>query len=229
MDMAEGGNAGTLRFAEEIMLLLLHDHEGKFARVPGWSLDYALAGGVLMDLALDNRIDTDLNTLVVLDETPTGDDLLDPTLDDIAKTEGQHDARFWVERTAGYADDIRERALGRLEERGILERRDDRFLWVFRSRRYPVIDGRAEREVKLRIMGVLFSDVIPEPRDVVIICLADACGILKELLSRREHEQATARIEQVRKLDLIGQAMAQAISDIELSVAVLQQQAALQV
>ena len=229
MDMAEGGNAGTLRFAEEIMLLLLHDHEGKFARVPGWSLDYALAGGVLMDLALENRIDTDLNTLVVLDDAPTGDDLLDPTLDDIAKTEGQHDARFWVERTAGYADDIRERALGRLEERGILERRDDRFLWVFRSRRYPVIDGRAEREVKLRIMGVLFSDVIPEPRDVVIICLADACGILKELLSRREHEQATARIEQVRKLDLIGQAMAQAISDIELSVAVLQQQAALQV
>lgn len=229
MDMAEGGNAGTLRFAEEIMLLLLHDHEGKFARVPGWSLDYALAGGVLMDLALQNRIDTDLNTLVVLDDAPTGDDLLDPTLDDIAKTEGQHDARFWVERTAGYADDIRERALDRLEERGILERRDDRFLWVFRSRRYPVIDGRAEREVKLRIMGVLFSDVIPEPRDVVIICLADACGILKELLSRREHEQATARIEQVRKLDLIGQAMAQAISDIELSVAVLQQQAALQV
>ena len=229
MDMAEGGNAGPLRFAEEIMLLLLHDHEGKFARVPGWSLDYALAGGVLMDLALENRIDTDLNTLVVLEDAPTGDDLLDPTLDDIAKTEGQHDARFWVERTAGYADDIRERALGRLEERGILERRDDRFLWVFRSRRYPVIDGRAEREVKLRIMGVLFSDVIPEPRDVVIICLADACGILKELLSRREHEQAIARIEQVRKLDLIGQAMAQAISDIELSVAVLQQQAALQV
>ena len=226
VDTAEHGNGTTLRFAEEIMLLLLHDHEGKFARVPGWSLDYALAGGVLMDLALLNRIDTDLTHLILIDEAPTGDALLDTTLADIAKSE---DKRFWVERTAGYAEDIRERALGRLIERGILERRDDRFLWVFRSRRYPVIDGRAEREVKLRIMGVLFSDDIPEPRDVVIICLADACGILKELLSRREHEQAAARIEQVRKLDLIGQAMTQAISDIELSVAVLQQQAALQV
>ena len=211
------------------MLLLLHDDEGKFARVPGWSLDYALAGGVLMDLALLNRIDTDLTHLLLIDDAPTGDPLLDTTLADIAKSEDQRDARFWVERTAGYAEEIRERALGRLIERGILERRDDRFLWVFRSRRYPVVDGRAEREVKLRIMGVLFSDDIPEPRDVVIICLADACGILKELLSRREHEQAASRIEQVRKLDLIGQAMSQAISDIELSVAVLQQQAALQV
>ena len=196
---------------------------------PGWSLDYALAGGVLMDLALANRIDTDLTNLILIDDTPTGDSLLDTTLADIAKAEDRRDARFWVERTAGYAEEIRDRALGRLIERGILERRDDRFLWVFRSRRYPVVDGRAEREVKLRIMGVLFSEDIPDSRDVVIICLADACGILKELLSRREHEQAAARIEQVRKLDLIGQAMAQAISDIELSVAVLQQQAALQV
>ena len=49
-----------LRFAEEIVLLLLNDDDGRFARVPNVSLDYALAGGVLMDLALENRIDTDL-------------------------------------------------------------------------------------------------------------------------------------------------------------------------
>ena len=35
----------------------------------------------------------------------------------------------------------------------------------------PAIDGEAQREVKLRIMGVLFSDEIPDPRDIVIICL----------------------------------------------------------
>ena len=104
-------------------------------------------------------------------------------------------------------------------ERGILRREEDRFLWVFQSRRYPVIDGEAEREVKLRIMEVLFSDEIPEPRDIVIICLADACGILRELLSARELERATERIEQVRKLDLIGQAVSKAVWDIQSSIA----------
>ena len=39
-----------LRFAEEIILLLLDDSGGRFARIPTWSLNYALAGGVLMDL-----------------------------------------------------------------------------------------------------------------------------------------------------------------------------------
>ena len=207
-----------LRFVEEITLLLLHDDDGRFARVPSWSLSYALAGGVLMDLAMENRIDTDLDHLILVDATPTGDSLLDPTLAEIAAGE-KHDARYWVEQTAERSDAIQEEVLSRLIALGILERQEDRFLWVFRSRRYPMIDGQAEREVKLRIMGVLFSDDIPDPRDVVIICLADACGIFKELLSKRELEQAAARIEQVRKLDLIGQAMTQAIHDIELSVA----------
>ena len=205
-----------LRFAEEIILLLLNDDGGRFAAIPKWSQDYA--GGVLMDLALENRIDTDLENLVLVDDTPLGDSLLDPTLADIAAGE-QRDARFWVERTAERSDAIREEALARLISLGILEARDDRFLWVFRSRRYPLIDGQAEREVKLRIMGVLFSDEIPDPRDVVIICLADACGIFRGLLSRQELARASARIEQVRRLDLIGQAMSQAIHDLELSIA----------
>ena len=42
-----------LRLAEEIMLLILDDESGEFARVPRWSLRCALSGGVLMDLALE--------------------------------------------------------------------------------------------------------------------------------------------------------------------------------
>ena len=212
-----------LRFAEEIMLLVLHDDNGKFARVPDWSMNYALAAGVLMDLALENRIDTDLQKLHLLDATPTGDDLLDPLLEDIAGHDEERDARYWVERAAGRADEIRERALQQLVDAGILEQRDDRFLWVFKSRRYPTVDGTAEREVKLRIMGVLFSNEIPDPRDVVVICLADACGLFREILSKRQAEEAAERIAQVRKLDLIGQAMAQAIRDLEVTLAMLQQ------
>ena len=208
-----------LRFAEEVLLLLLHDENGKFARVPEWSLRYALGGGVLMDLALENRIDTDLEKLVLIDPSPVGDGLLDPLLEEIAESKESHDARYWVEVAAGRSWEIREEALSRLVERGILEQREDRFLWVLRSRRYPVIDGKAERELKLRIMEVLFSDVLPDPRDIVIICLADACGIFKELLAERELDLVAERIGQVRKMDLIGQAVSNAIWDIETAVA----------
>lgn len=208
-----------LRFAEEILLLLLHDENGKFARVPDWSLKYALGGGVLMDLALEDRIDTDLEHLVLVDGTPMDDDILDPMLAEISGAAETRDAGYWLEIAAARADDIHHSAVGRLVERGIIEQREDRFLWVFRARRYPVVDGSAEREVKLRIMEVLFSDVVPSPRDVVIICLADACGIFTELLSKREAQLARPRIELVRKMDLIGRAVTAAIRNIEASLA----------
>ncbi len=211
-----------LRFSEEIILLLLDDEDGSFAHVPRLALNYALAGGVLMDLAMENRIDTDVEHLTLIDGTPTGDSLLDPTLADIQTVE-ERNLSFWVERTAHNGDAIREEALSRMVGSGILEERDERFLWVFKSRRYPAVQGEVEREVKLRIMGVLFSDEIPDPRDVMLICLADACGIFSRLLSREELDRASARIDQVRKLDLIGQAMSQAITDIELSVIALAQ------
>ena len=208
-----------LRFVEEIILLLLRDEDGRFIQVPTWSMDYAIAGAVLMDLAMENKIDTDLENLILIDGTPLGDDILDPVLADIVAG-GSYDIRYWVEHVSRSGTEIREKTLDRLVEKGILEHQDDRFLWVFRSRRYPSVDGTVEREVKLRILNVLFSDEIPDPRDQMIICLAEACGIFPRLLSSQEHTRAAERIAQVSKLDLIGQSMSQAIHDIQVSVAV---------
>lgn len=207
-----------LTFPEELMLLLLDDTNGDFLPVAEGAVRYALAGSVLMDLALANRVDSDLDSLILIDPTPMDDPLLDPTLAKVAATKERHSPRHWVETIASDAVAIRETALHRLVQRGILERQDERFLWVFRSRRYPVIDGTAEREVKLRIMGVLFSEEIPEPRDIVIICLAYECGILAELVPQRELKQMQDRIDQIRKMDLIGQAVSQSVWDIQTSL-----------
>ena len=203
---------------EEIVLLQLRDEGGSFVRVPTWSLRYAIAGAVLMELAIELRIDNDLEHMFLIDDTPTGDVLVDPTLVEIAAAE-RSNTRFWIEHIAASGDEIRAAALGRLVERGILEERDERFLWVFHTRRYPAVDGQVRREVKLRIMEVLLSDEIPDPRDAMLICLADACGIFREMLSGRELVEVTPRIEQVSRLDLIGQAMSRAIDDVRMAVA----------
>ena len=74
---------------------------------------------------------------------------------------------------------------------------------LFPAGGYPVIDDWTIRDVKLRIKGVLFSDEIPDVRDIVIISHADACGILENLLSSQELKSVAGRIEQVRKMELI--------------------------
>ena len=54
--------------AEEVLLLALDDDTGKLsAKLPVHSLRNAVAGALLMDLALNDRIDTDLHRLIVID------------------------------------------------------------------------------------------------------------------------------------------------------------------
>jgi hypothetical protein len=208
-----------LTFAEEIMLLMLDDEDGTFLPTRTSAVEYVLAGAVLLDLAFASRIDTDERQLLLLDQTPTGNPILDRVLNRISSSGGTRDTRAWIEKiTSEDTDEIRSMALDGLVKRGILEARDEKFLWVFRSRRYPVIDGRAEREAKLRVSGVLLSDDIPDPRDVAMICLVDACGILPDIFSEREIDRAAPRIEQLRKMDLIGQEVGGAVAEIERSI-----------
>ena len=207
-----------LTFAEEIMLLILDD-DGSFLPTRGGAVEYILAGAVLMDLAFANRIDTDLEHLTCLDTTPTGNPILDQALAHIADSSQPKDTRGWIETLAGQdTTEIRQQALASLIERGILESQDKKFLWVFRARRYPTIDGRVEREVRLRISDVLLSDDIPDPRDVAMICLVDAAGFLRDIFPAGELERATPRVEQLRKMDLIGHEVGSVIAEIERSV-----------
>ena len=209
-----------LRIAEELILLTLDKESGAPKSVPGRSMRCALAGSVLMDLALEDRIDTDMERLFLLDATPVGDGLLNRSLAMIAESGKTRPAAYWIGRLAepAIADEVRRRALDRLVRRGILERAAGGDLVTFarrvlRSRRYPAADGEAGREVELRIMGVLFSDEVPHPRDVMLICLVDACGIFDWLLSRREQAEARERINLLRRMDAIGRSVFAAIRE----------------
>jgi len=109
-------------------------------------------------------------------------------------------------------------ALKRLIAKGILREENGRFLWVFHTRRYPVVDDSEQREVRARLRQLLLTDEIPDPRDVVLICLIDACGLLGLVLSPDEIAQTQTRVAQLSRLDLIGQAVTKAVAEIRFIV-----------
>ena len=202
-----------LRFSEEVLLLVLDDEDGKPVLIPPLSVSYAFVGGVLMDLALEGRIDTDPEQLVIVDSSPIGDDVLDPVLARIAGSKKTRDCYYWIEETLKFATVIRSHSLRRLIQHGVLRHEDDRFLRVFGTRRrYAIIDGQPLLDVKQRLLAALFSEEIPDVRDIALISLADGCGIFKGLLSRQELKEAAGRIEQIGKLELICRDVVKAAS-----------------
>ncbi|HVH78856.1 MAG TPA: GPP34 family phosphoprotein [Stellaceae bacterium] len=204
-----------LSFPEEIVLLLLDETRGEFVPLPESVFAIVMSGAALMDLAIHNRIDTDLEKMIVVDRTPVGDDILDNVLAGLGKTKSELDITEALYDVAPSAEEYRARALKRLVARGILNEESGRFLWVFHTRRYPVIDDTEQQEVRARLRQILLTDEIPDPRDVVLICLIDACALTGFVLSEDELEATTPRIEQLRKMDLIGQAVTRAASETE--------------
>lgn len=205
-----------LTIAEEILLLVLDDETGKLnTKLPVHSLRNAVSGALLMDLAFDNRIDTDLHRLTVIDSTPLGEPVLDHALTRIAAAEEERATGYWVDLFARDHETLQPQLLHRLVTRGILSQREDRLFWIVGVRRYPTVDDRPQRDVKRRIMNTLLSDVIPDPRDIAIICLADACALWRSMIHRRELANVKQRIEQIAKMDLIGQSITQTIRELQ--------------
>jgi hypothetical protein len=210
-----------LTLLEEFLLLALDDQSGQLHPLARSTLDCAAAGAVLMDLTLRNRIDNDLRDMFVVDQTPLGDDLLDPVLQlmSLAPILSPHPIAYWLRQMADEGEALREKALRRLELRGIIHRQDRKILWMFGARRYPLIDDKEVREVKLRILGVVLGSDVPTPHDVMLTGLADSCALFRYILSAHEADAATARIAQVAKMDLIGQAVARGVTEIEAAIA----------
>ena len=63
-------------------------------------------------------------------------------------------------------------------------------------------------------MRVLFSDDIPDPRDIAMIALANACGVFRTILTSEERAQVRDRIDLLKNLDLIGRTMSLAIEGL---------------
>ena len=213
-----------LTITEEILLLLHDERRADFvSALRVGSLDVVLAGSVLADLAFAGRIDTDPDSLTLVDPRPLGDDLFDPTLAEIVADAGEegeperrsHTAVYWIEKTATRGPEILRVALARLRERGILESTSNDAVHltssVSRSRRYAGSDGEIVEDVRLRIMRALFNDDIPDPRDAVIIALAEASGAFSGILSKSERSQVQERIDLFRQIDLIGRSVAAAL------------------
>ncbi len=63
--------------------------------------------------------------------------------------------------------------------------------------------------VKTRVSRAIFNNEIPDPRDVIIICLINTCDVLRFIFEL--DEESEKRVEFICKMDLIGRSIADAV------------------
>jgi hypothetical protein len=222
MNMSDTPELLGISLVEELCLLAIED-DGSVASTAGEpAFGMGVVGACLVELCLRGRLDADVQPaegdsgprtmLIVVSPEPTAEPALDEVLTTVAAGP-QQSVVDWTRALFPHAGTLVRLALERLQSRGIIESRESRFLWVLKSRKYPVIEGRELQEAKLRISAVLLGDAIPSPSDSVLIGLASISGLLRGFLSGSELRRLEERILEVGSLDLVARGVERAIEE----------------
>src|SRR4051794_25649599 len=145
-----------MTLADDLLLVLLDPASGK-PRTDGTRLDFGLAGALLLELALDERVD------IVGPKPSTAEVILlsaaapeDEVLADAARRIGQKRGRA-DKLVPALAKGLRGRLLERAEQRGDVRRQR----LVLRPDRWPAADDRRRRTLVSRLRDVLLTGVTP--------------------------------------------------------------------
>ncbi len=210
-----------LTIPEELFLLTVNEKTGRKPLIRSKKFDILLSAAILMELALMNRIDTDPEMVIPDRKEQTGIPFLDETIDLINRSPKPEKITWWLLRLSEKADRFRKQLVSGLVAKGLLKKEKERVFLGFTTTTYPVrIHDENVTEVKTRVRELIAGDQIPEIRDVVIISMAWYGGLLNLIMDDDLLQKSQSRIEQLARMDLVGQAISKSIMELTLPLAI---------
>ncbi len=208
-----------LTLPEQLLLLALHDQKGTILSSASISIEYGLAGAVLTELALREKVEIRDKKLVLVDASSTGDDVLDQAISHIKNSAKQRKADHWLNKLSGKKINIKASMLEGLVKKGILKLEEHKILWIFDSPHYPTKDASEEKAIKEQLRRlVLYRDAL-ETRTAVLMGLVNACGLTAEIFTKDERKAARKRIKEIMENEQIARAVADTVAGVQAAVA----------
>jgi len=200
-----------LTMLEEVVLLAVDEKTGQLRSTREFGTAYALVGALFFDLALARKIDTDTEAIETIDTTPTGNATLDRVLGAMRARPTAGTVRDWIEAIFLERRDLEGEALAEVIERGILRHEKSKLLWIIDVERFPMVNDRPQQHVKLRLAHSILTDEIPDTRDIMLVSIAEPCGLLGYVLSDAQIAGRRDRIRRLCQLETISRKVAEAI------------------
>lgn len=204
-----------LNLAEELFLLAINEENGRIAST---YLNYGLAGAMLADLTLLGKIRLgDKRRLVVVDETPTDDPLLNLVFLEILEAKRPAKLLDWVNVLAEKR--FWKRVPESLIAKGILYKEDKRFLWVIPYVAYPQKDASAKYWIKESLRAIALANQTGDTRRVILLSLCKACQMINLLFTKDERKMASKRINELSRGETFGETVARTLEEIQSAAA----------
>lgn len=205
--------------AEDLLLLLLDDATGK-PLLDSTRLDRALAGAVLLELALAERVGPPVDArygrdrISVVDRRATEDPLLDGALSRLDTTRPPAAARA-VERLV---KGTRQALLARIVAAGFVREEHRTVLRIFGVTRWPAARPDHEAMVRRRLHAVLVDGEPADQRTAALISLLVAVDAVPKVVSAPDRRALVRRAKAVADGEWAGAAVRKAVNAVNAAV-----------
>lgn len=240
-DIDDGDSKETrLTLMEEVLLLGLKDKEG-YTSFWNDCISSGLRGCILIELGLRGRVELEkvgmrrrsllARKLILKNDTPTGDVLLDEALKHLKETDPPESVQSWIEYLSGETwnplklryqlKNVRERLAKNLVEKGVLTTEKQNFLF-FDMTTHPLTDNITKSRLIKKIQDAVLTKWINNPQQIdkrmlALIVLGHASDVLENAfapLNDDDYETATKRVRKLLDLNFEEEANKTNTSDV---------------
>lgn len=207
---------------EELLLLSVHEAKGTFIGSTFERLKAGLAGAILAELALAEKIQVSPNhRLRLVDDSQANDDVLNDALAILKESKRERKLGYWINTLGQRNEKIRKQVIAGLLRKGVASQDDERLVWVVPSPLQPETKSSTKYLLNKRLRGLVLAQEETQPSDIVLLSLVRACGLLDLVFLSDERKLAGKIINELFYGKAINDPVIQAIQEIEEVIAAL--------
>jgi golgi phosphoprotein 3 len=192
--------------AEEFLTLALTAKR----RASGTALGYGLAGALMAELSILDKIVLQGQSVLVFDGRSAGDEFLDEALKIIAICGQEKGAKWCVRKLSSSMKNLPERFVARMEKQGLLTAKRTKALGIFPHTAYEVRHPEAAIAVRERLRKAILQPGRLDPRSAALAGLCAACEV--NILTPAEASRAGTRLRDIVRMDPISAGVAAAVA-----------------
>jgi hypothetical protein len=219
IEWTKGRRVSMLTLYEELFLLAVDDEKGVVLPSFGKALSTGLAGAVLAELALQNRVRvSEKRRLEVTDSSRFDEKLLDKILEEIASSEKARKISFWVDQLSARPNKLRKRVEESLVAKGLIGEEDGSS-----DALSPPADPQtvypSKYEIKSNLRSIILNNGDGDLRSLALLSTARSSRLLSLIFTKDERRFARRCIREKMIRAALGNSVAETIEEIEEAVA----------
>ena len=206
-----------LNLLEKYLLIALDDDKGSFVN-DSIHLHYGFAGAILLEMAIRGKIEVFGEKIILKDRATEKEIALNKAIE-LMVEEGGMKTKDLVGKLSKKASEFKNDTLQKLINKGVLEKKEGKILWIFPNDKYPTQNNLPENKLRQRLNDVVLYGKKAEAEDVMLLSLINVAGLTKEAFRDAEDRKAIAKKIEAMTSDMkLSQVINASIREIQAAI-----------